>query len=107
MAQATDLKGKVASVARDSVQVRLPADKAEKLKSGGIFYSTGFQLRPGDYKLKFLVRDNLTGKLGSFEQPIQVPALDLKSLSLSSIVLGNQLASTQQKRIPLSVIRAQ
>jgi VWFA-related protein len=100
VAQATDAKGRVASVARDAVQVRLPADKAEKLKSGGIFYSTGFQLRPGDYKLKFLVRDNLSGKLGSFEQPIQVPTLDLKGLSFSSIVLGNQLASTQQQSDP-------
>lgn len=96
VAQAMDPKGKVASVARDSVQVKLPADKAEKLKSGGIFYSTGFQLKPGDYKLRFLVRDNVTGKLGSFEQPIRVPSLDLKQLSLSSIVLGNQLASTRQ-----------
>jgi VWFA-related protein len=96
VAQATDAKGKIASVARDSVQVRLPAEKAEKIKSGGIFYSTGFQLRPGDYKLKFLVRDNLTGKLGTFEQPIKVPKLDLKSLSISSIVLGSQLASTRR-----------
>jgi VWFA-related protein len=96
VAQATDAKGKVSSVARDAVQVRLPAEKAEKIKSGGIFYSTGFQLRPGDYKLKFLVRDNVTGKLGSFEKPIQVPKLDVKSLSISSIVLGNQLASTRQ-----------
>ncbi len=69
-------------------------EKAEKLKSGGIFYSTGFQLRPGAYKLKFLVRDNVTGKLGSFEQPINVPAIDLKKLAISSIVLGNQLANT-------------
>jgi VWFA-related protein len=96
VAQATDAKGKVASVARDAVQLRLPADKAEKIKEGGIFYSTGFQLKPGDYKLKFLVRDNVTGKLGSFEQPIQVPSLDLKALNISSIVLGNQLASTRQ-----------
>jgi VWFA-related protein len=95
VAQAMDPKGKIASVARDSVQVKLPKDKAEKIKSGGIFYSTGFQLKPGDYKLKFLVRDNLTGKLGSFEQPIQIPRLDLKQLSLSSIVLGNQLAGTR------------
>jgi len=73
----------------------LPAEKAEKIKSGGIFYSTGFQLRPGDYKLKFLVRDNITGKLGSFEQPINVPVLDLKKLALSSIVLGSQLASAR------------
>jgi VWFA-related protein len=91
VAQVTDPKGRVTGVARDAVQVRLPADKAEKIKAGGIFYSTGFQLRPGEYKLKFLVRDNGTGKLGGFEEPITVPALDLKKLDTSSIVLGSQL----------------
>jgi len=96
VAQVTTEKGAVTGVARDSVAVRLPADRAEKLKSGGIFYSTGFQLKPGNYKLKFLVRDNLTGKLGSFEQPIRVPALTLKKLSTSSIVLANQVAGGQQ-----------
>jgi len=95
VARATTTRGKISSVARDAVQVRLPADRAEKLRSGGIFYSTGFELRPGDYKLKFLVRDNITGKLGSFEQPISVPAFDLKKLTLSSIILGNQLTSTR------------
>ena len=95
VAQVTDPKGKVTGVARDAVQVRLPAEKAEKIKAGGIFYSTGFQLRPGDYKLKFLVRDNVTGKLGGFEEPISVPALDLKKLTTSSIVLGSQLASAR------------
>lgn len=95
VAQASDPKGKVTGVARDSVLVKLPAERAEKIKAGGIFYSTGFQLRPGSYRLRFLVRDNNTGKLGSFERPIEVPALHLKKLSLSSIVLGNQLVSTQ------------
>ncbi len=97
VAQATDAKGKVKAVARDAVQVRLPAEKAERLREGGIFYSTGFQLRPGDYKLKFLVRDNVTGKLGSFEQPIDVPVFDLKKLAFSSIVLGNQLTPIRQE----------
>jgi VWFA-related protein len=95
VAQVTDARGRVTGVARDAVQVRLPAEKAEKIKAGGIFYSTGFQLRPGDYKLKFLVRDNTTGKLGGFEQPINVPALDLKKLATSSIVLANQLANAR------------
>jgi VWFA-related protein len=93
VAQAVDGKGKVTGVARDAVQIKVPAEKAEKLKSGGIFYSTGFQLKPGDYKLKFLVRDNKTGKMGSFEQPLEVPVLDLKKLTTSSIVLGNQLTN--------------
>jgi VWFA-related protein len=94
VAQAVDSKGKISGVARDSVQVKLPTDRAEKIKSGGIFYSTGFQLKPGSYRMKFLVRDNVTGKLGSFEQPIDVPTLDLKKLTTSSIILANQLAST-------------
>jgi hypothetical protein len=91
----TDAKGRVTGAARDAVQVRVPAEKAERIKAGGIFYSTGFQLRPGEYRLKFLVRDNTTGKLGGFEQPLSVPELDLKKLSTSSIVLGNQLASAR------------
>jgi len=93
VAQASDAKGRVTGIARDSVVVRLPAEKAEKIKSGGIFYSTGFQLRPGEHRLKFLVRDNTTGKLGSFEQPVNVPSYDPKKLALSSIVLGSQLTS--------------
>jgi VWFA-related protein len=93
VAQAADAKGKIAAVARDAVQLKMPAEKADRLKKGGVFYSTGFQLRDGDYTLKFLVRDNITGKLGSFEQPIRVPAFNLKELAISSIVLGNQLAS--------------
>jgi len=95
VAQVTDAKGRAIGVARDAVQVRLPAEKAEKIKSGGIFYSTAFQLHPGDYKLKFLVRDNVSGKLGGFEEPLGVPVLDLKKLTTSSIVLGSQLASAR------------
>ena len=37
----------------------------------------------------------LPGKLGSFEQPINVPVFDLKKLAISSIVLGNQLANAR------------
>jgi VWFA-related protein len=95
IAQAVDAKGKISGVARDSVSLKLPAEKAKKIQEGGIFYSTGFELKPGSYKMKFLVRDNVNGKLGSFEQPIQVPAFDLKKLATSSIVLANQLAGTR------------
>jgi VWFA-related protein len=95
VAQAFDPKGRVTGIARDAVLLKLPVEKAEKLKSGGIFYSTGFQLRPGPYRLKFLVRDNVTGKLGSFEQPINVPVFDLKKLAISSVILGNQLTNAR------------
>ncbi len=95
VAQATDAEGKVAAVARDEVKLKMPAERAERIKAGGIFYSTGFQLGEGEYKLKFLVRDNTTGKLGSFEQPFSVPVYGLDELAISSIVLGNQLADAR------------
>ncbi|HYK87770.1 MAG TPA: VWA domain-containing protein [Acidobacteriota bacterium] len=96
LAQVTDPKGKVAGVARDIVQVRLPVQKAEKIKAGQILYTTGFQLRPGPYTLKFLIRDNRSGKLGSFEQPLEVPVMDGKKLQTSSIVLGSRLVDTAE-----------
>jgi VWFA-related protein len=96
LARITDPKGKVAGVARDVVQVKLPVQTAEKIKTGQILYSTGFQLRPGEYTLKFLMRDNRTGKLGTFEQALAVPALDAKSLQTSSIVVGSRLLDAQE-----------
>jgi VWFA-related protein len=96
LAQVTDPKGKVAGVARDIVQVRLPVQTAEKIRTGQILYTTGFQLRPGPYKLKFLIRDNRSGKLGSFEEALKVPAIDGKSLDVSSIVLGSRLVAARE-----------
>jgi hypothetical protein len=97
LGRVTDPKGRVAGLARDTVQVRLPALKAEKVRGGQILYTTGFQLRPGEYSLKFLIRDNRTGKLGSFEQPLMVPLLDGKSLQTSSIVLGSRLVEAEDR----------
>jgi VWFA-related protein len=96
LAQVTDPKGKVAGVARDIVQVRLPVQTAEKIRTGQILYTTGFQLRPGPYKLKFLIRDNRSGKLGSFEEALKVPTIDGKSLQVSSIVLGSRLVDVKE-----------
>lgn len=96
LAQIKDPQGRVAGVARDTVQVRLPVQTAEKIRTGQILYTTRFQLRPGEYNLKFLVRDNRTGKLGSFEQPLAVPALDGTALQVSSIVVGNRLVDAKE-----------
>jgi hypothetical protein len=96
LAQVTDAKGRVAGIARDTVQVRLPAQTVERIRAGQIMYTTGFELRPGDYKLKFLVRDNRTGRLGSFEQPLSVPLLDGKTLQTSSIVVGSRLVEAAE-----------
>jgi hypothetical protein len=96
LAQVMDPEGKVAGVARDTVRVRLPVPSAEKIQDGQILYHTGFRLRPGTYELKFLIRDNRTGKLGTFVQPLQVPAIEADTFETSSVVLGSRLVDPKE-----------
>jgi len=48
------------------------ADALTKVRSDGIFYNNSFHLPPGDYRVKFVVRDNLSGRVGSVSAPLTV-----------------------------------
>ncbi len=47
--------------------VKLSVDQSQQVERKNIQYSTGFTLAPGCYQLKFVVRENQTGAMGSFE----------------------------------------
>ncbi len=96
LAQVTDTDGKVAGVTRDVVALKLSTVKAERIRAGKIMYNTGFDLKPGSYSLKFLMRDNRTGKLGTFQREVEVPVIEGKQLQTSSIVLGNRLVKSDE-----------
>ena len=70
--------------------VKLALDASQQVQRKNIQYSTGFTLAPGRYHLKFIVRENQTGNMGSFETDIQVPDLKKVPLKLSSVVLSSQ-----------------
>jgi hypothetical protein len=55
-------------------------------------YDAGFTLEPGKYRMKFVVRENITGKMGTFESKFTVPDLsaDTSGLKLSSVIWSNQ-----------------
>ncbi len=78
--------------------VKLAVDAAQQVKQKNIQYSTGFTLAPGKYHLKFVVRENQTGLMGSFETDLNVPDLKKAPLKLSSIVLASQRVSNTAKR---------
>ncbi|MBM3789369.1 MAG: VWA domain-containing protein, partial [Acidobacteria bacterium] len=94
LARVNDSRGGIAGVSRDVVRVRLPAPTADRIQTGQILYTTRFQLRPGDYRMKVLIRDNATGKIGSFERDLPVPSIDDRRFGISSVVLGSRLAET-------------
>jgi VWFA-related protein len=55
-------------------------------------YDAGFTLEPGEYRMKFVVRENITGKMGTFDTKFTVPDLsaDTSGLKLSTVILSNQ-----------------
>jgi VWFA-related protein len=79
---------------RDKVDARLTESTAAELASKPIQYDTGFTLLPGKYKLKFLARDDATGRIGTFETPFVIPNLNKeeKRVAISSVVLSSQRA---------------
>jgi VWFA-related protein len=50
----------------------LTAEALAKIKTDGIVYGNSFDLPPGDYQVKFVVRDNLSGRIGSVTAPLTV-----------------------------------
>lgn len=77
---------------RDNIKIKLDGANAERATKGTYQYDAGFTLQPGAYHLKFVVRENVSGKMGTFEGRFVVPDLsaDTAGLKLSSIILSNQ-----------------
>ena len=67
-------------------------DKRRQAGRKSFQYDAGFTLEPGRYHMKFLVRENITGKMGTFETRFTVPDLsaDTSGLKLSTIIWSNQ-----------------
>jgi VWFA-related protein len=88
----------VVSAVRDTIRVRLDPETPQNRRRA-MQYTTGFYLKPGLYSLKFLLRENQTGKLSTFEQPLSVPDYGGRKLSMSSIILSARLEpQTQQDK---------
>ena len=106
--QIQDEKHAVVGNVRDNIQIKLnpapgatppaantaatvattPAITARK----SFQYDADFTLEPGRYRMKFVVRENITGKMGTFDTRFTVPDLsaDTSGLKLSTVILSNQ-----------------
>ncbi len=90
--QVREANGRLAGTVRDHIVVKLAGENQGELVRRQLQYDTAFSLPPGNYSLKFLVRENETGKMGTFETRFSVPDLDQENsyLRLSSVVWANQ-----------------
>jgi VWFA-related protein len=78
--------------------VKLAVSTSADVQKKNVQYDTGMSLLSGKYHLKFVVRENQTGRMGSFETDIEVPELKTQPLKMSSVVLANQVQTTKVKK---------
>jgi VWFA-related protein len=71
LAQATN-QGAPAGSAGQTIKGAVRPEALAKLKAEGIFYTNALDLAPGKYQVRFVVRDNLSGRLGSVIVPLTV-----------------------------------
>jgi VWFA-related protein len=77
---------------RDNVNIKLSDATAAELAKRPVEYDTGFTLLPGKYTIKFLARDDETGRIGTFQTTFVIPNLNKEDerVAISSVVLGAQ-----------------
>jgi VWFA-related protein len=63
---------KNAGQGENHVAGKLKAETVQKIRRSGMAVEVGMELAPGKYDLRFAVRDNLSGEIGTVECPLEV-----------------------------------
>jgi VWFA-related protein len=103
LGQVKNAQGIAVGNVRDTV--KLAVDQSQQVAHRNIQYSTGFALASGRYHLKFVVRENQTGAMGSFETDLNVPDFKKTPLKLSSVVLSSQRTANTAKNVASPLVR--
>jgi VWFA-related protein len=88
--------GQTVAELHDTTQVKLDTARFEEINKKNLLYQGGVLLAPGNYRLKFVARENESGKIGTFEQNLSVPVAQPAKMTLSSVVLSSQLVPVQK-----------
>jgi len=72
VAVARDGKGDSRAQLSQAVDRKLPADAFQQVQRGGVTYAGALSVPAGDYTVRFVVRDNLSGRMGSVLAPLKV-----------------------------------
>ena len=92
-----EVGGFTVSNVRDNVDIKLSDATALELAKRPVEYDSGFTLLPGRYSIKFLARDNETGRIGTYQTEFIIPNLNKETthVPISSVVLSSQRVDTR------------
>ena len=76
---------------RDTITVHLDEERFQQVNRSNLVYQGGVVLPPGSYRMKFIAREDESGKIGTFEQTFTVLQRPATRMTLSSVLLSSQL----------------
>jgi VWFA-related protein len=88
--------GAIVAQLRDTITVHLDEQRFQQVSRSDLVYQGGVVLAPGKYRLKFLAREDESGKIGTFEQLLNIPARPAARMTLSSVLLSSQLVPAEK-----------
>lgn len=88
--------GKSVAALRDTITVHLDEQRFQQVNRSSLVYQGGVVLAPGVYRMKFVAREDESGKIGTFEQPLVIPQRPPTKVSLSSVLLSSQLVPVEK-----------
>lgn len=95
-AEVRDAKSnRVVGALRDTITVKIDTEHFQDLQQHALIYQGGMILAPGEYTLKFLARENESGRIGTFEQKLSITPPQFDRLQVSSVLLSSQVQALQ------------
>ena len=88
--------GRSVAQLQDMIHVHLDAQRFQQVHQSNLLYQGGVVLAPGTYRLKFIARENESGRIGTFEQAIEIPALQPNRITLSTVLLSSQIVPVEK-----------
>ena len=86
---------RVMGALRDTITVKIDTGHFQDIQQHALVYQGGLILAPGEYKLKFLARENESGRIGTFEEKLSLAPPRTDHLQVSSLVLSSQVEALQ------------
>ncbi len=89
---------------RDTVKLNL--DESQQVRRKNVQYQASFTLPPGKFHVKFVLRENQSGRYGSFETDVVIPDFKKEKvpLRLSSVVMGTQIQNAAKRKSSENVL---
>ncbi len=72
LAAALTMQGEMAGSSSRALKTTLKQDGLQKIAQFGLTYVSDVEVKPGDYTVRVVVRDNQTGRIGSVTAPLKV-----------------------------------